>query len=128
MAAETAKLPRRYWVVSQNVNSIPRIVDDWEKVIRSAKVAVMGHGTGNKGKRSKELGYKFAHQIKRGNIMLVARGTRVRRELVGCGAAVSFAPTMQFPGGPKRSVRTLTGQKIGTAAYVRIFTMPGGIF
>jgi hypothetical protein len=108
---DAAKLARKYWVVSQNVNSIPGIVEDWERVVRSAKVAVMGWGPEKRGGSSKELGYKFAHEIKRGHVILVGRGTGGKRELVACGVVHT---DNSVSGGTKRWVRTRTGQKIRT--------------
>jgi hypothetical protein len=82
---DAAKLARKYWVVSQNVNSIPGIVEDWERVIRSAKVAVIGWRPEKRGAHSKDLGYRFAHEIKGGHVVLVGRGTGVTRDLVLVG-------------------------------------------
>jgi hypothetical protein len=38
---DSPEIERKYWVVSQNVNSIPEIVVQWGRDFWSAKVAVM---------------------------------------------------------------------------------------
>ena len=78
---------RRYWMVSPNVNNLKRVLPVWRDAIRAAEAAVMGYKNTKVGGRSENLGYRFAREIRCGDVNIIGRGTGIRRELIACGVA-----------------------------------------
>jgi hypothetical protein len=93
------------------VNNIPGIIDQWERVILSAKIAVMGWGIRKLGGNSREIGYRFANEIQPGDVVLVARGTGSTRRVVACGVVFGGH---SVTGARGKWVKTMAGQKIVT--------------
>jgi hypothetical protein len=102
---------RSFWVVSQNVNGIEAFVGDWTRVIRSAKVAVMGWPH-KKTDTGRNLGHRFATEIKQDDVILIARGTKDHRQLVGCGVVTSNSASTAP--GTRKFIRNQAGLQIPT--------------
>lgn len=73
---------RSFWVVSPNVRFSPVTEPEWHEAILRLRSAFMGWGSDDKSHRA---GYNFAHLIKPGDIILVARRYHGRPDLVGVG-------------------------------------------
>jgi hypothetical protein len=73
---------RRFWVVSPNVANDYRTVKQWKKAIIHYGAAFMGYPPNNKTKR---IGYRFAHSVKNGDIVLIARRKHHQPDIVGFG-------------------------------------------
>lgn len=79
----------RYWVVSPNVRKHNWSLGDWKDLIKQTGTAIMGWPpTQKKGMR---LGSKFANDIEKNDVILIARGRGANREIVGCGRVASSA-------------------------------------
>jgi hypothetical protein len=79
----------RYWVVSPNVRKHQWSLGDWKDLIKQTGTAIMGWSpTQKKGMR---LGSKFANDIEKNDVILIARGRGANREIVGCGRVASSA-------------------------------------
>jgi hypothetical protein len=101
---------RSFWVVSQNVNGVEALVADWTRVIRSAKAAVMGWPH-EKADTGRNLGHRFATEIKQNDVVLIARGTKDHRQLVACGMVTSDSATTP---GNRKLIRNEAGLQIPT--------------
>lgn len=74
---------RNFWVVSPNVaNDYHTVKQWWEASIRH-RAAFMGYPSNDKG--FKKIGFKFAHEIKNGDVVLIARRHHRKPEVVGFG-------------------------------------------
>lgn len=71
---------RSYWVVSPNVKSNRRTVPAWRQASVLGRAAFMGWGPDRK-----PIGYRFAHEIKPGDVILIARRHGGGPEIVGFG-------------------------------------------
>ncbi len=74
---------RSFWVVSPNVRFNRVTEPRWHDAILRLRSAFMGWGSEDKDHSG--IGYKFAHLIKPGDIILVARRYHGRPDLVGVG-------------------------------------------
>ena len=72
---------KSYWVVSPNVRFNKATVSDWRQASILGEAVFMGWGPNHK-----PLGYKFAHEISPGDIVLIARRHKFNPEIVGFGA------------------------------------------
>jgi len=75
--------PRRYWIVSPNVTNNRNTVADWKSKSIDFSAAFMGWQS-DPGNHS-GLGYKFAHSINPGDIILIARSYGQQPDIVGLG-------------------------------------------
>jgi hypothetical protein len=71
---------RSYWVVSPNVRYNEATVSEWRQASVLGHAAFMGWGP-----RRKQIGYRFAHKIAPGDVILIARRHRNKPEIVGFG-------------------------------------------
>jgi hypothetical protein len=74
---------KKYWVVSPNVRNNEATVSDWRQASRLGHAAFMGWKTDDRD--HKKIGYKFAHVIKPGDVILIARRRKHQPEIVGFG-------------------------------------------
>jgi hypothetical protein len=74
---------RRFWVVSPNVMNTERTVPEWSQASRVWKVAFMGYSPSDR--KGKQIGYKFAHDVRPNDVLLIARRHRNKSEVVGFG-------------------------------------------
>jgi bifunctional DNA-binding transcriptional regulator/antitoxin component of YhaV-PrlF toxin-antitoxin module len=74
---------RRYWVVSPNVMNNAATVSEWRNASVKFSAAFMGWGPDEE--KHKGIGAKFAHLIKPGDIILIARRSNHEPEVVGFG-------------------------------------------
>jgi hypothetical protein len=74
---------KSYWVVSPNVRNNEATVSDWRQASVLARAAFMGWKPDNRD--HKAIGYKFAHVIKPGDVILIARRHKHEPEVVGFG-------------------------------------------
>lgn len=72
-----------FWVVSPNVRFSPNTKPKWVKAIIRLRSAFMGWGSNDKNHSA--IGFKFAHLIQPGDVILVARRYHGRPDLVGVG-------------------------------------------
>jgi hypothetical protein len=79
--AEKKAHKRRFWVVSPNVMNTERTVPEWSQASRVWKVAFMGYSPSDR--KSKQIGYKFAHEVRPNDVLLIARRHRNKPEVVG---------------------------------------------
>lgn len=97
--------PRRYWVVSPNVNNKDRIVERWCQLSLRERAAFMGYG------RDHPIGRRFVHEISDGDVILIARRADGEPNFVGYGVvrgkAVRLAKDKNPPGGSHRALRRL---------------------
>jgi hypothetical protein len=78
-----SKEDRRYWVVSPNVGNDETTVSEWRQASVTRHAAFMGYDSRDKGHGAS--GHKFAHSVKPGDIILIARRHRSEPEIVGFG-------------------------------------------
>jgi hypothetical protein len=83
MMAEKKAHKRRFWVVSPNVMNTERTVPEWSQASRVWKAAFMGYSPSDR--KSKQIGYKFAHVVRPNDVLLIARRHRNKPEVVGFG-------------------------------------------
>lgn len=74
---------KRFWVVSPNVRFDSSTVSKWRQASVKWKAAFMGWNPNDRG--HKQIGYKFAHIVQPGDILLIARRHHKRPEVVGFG-------------------------------------------
>jgi hypothetical protein len=74
---------RSYWVVSPNVRNNEATVPDWKQASLVGHAAFMGWKPDDRG--HKGIGFRFAHVIKSGDIILIARRHKHRPDIVGFG-------------------------------------------
>lgn len=108
---------RSFWIVSPNVRNKNQTVSKWKEASVTFKAAFMGYPNahGHKG-----IGYKFANIIRDNDVILIARRSRHKPEVVGCGVV---------KGGAKVRLRGLkTPQSFGSlrklSPFARITTVP----
>src|SRR5262249_10773901 len=93
---------RNFWVVSPNVDGDYHTVKQWKKEIVHHRVAFMGWPPTNKKSR---IGSRFAHKIKSGDVILIARRWRHKSDIVGFGVVRGKLKTQLLgfkpPGGKK---------------------------
>ena len=75
---------RSFWIVSPNVANQGKY---WRDIIIKRRAAFMGWSPKYK-KGHNQIGYRFAHMVRPGDVMLIARRHRNEPELVGIGAVV----------------------------------------
>jgi len=75
---------RSFWVVSPNVRFNRVTEPRWHNAVLRLRSAFMGWGSEDRGHSG--IGYRFAHLIKPGDIILVARRFHGQPDLVGVGA------------------------------------------
>lgn len=100
------KRMRSYWVVSPNVNYDEATVSDWRQASVLGHAAFMGWGPDHK-----QIGYKFAHKIAPGDVILIARRHKSKPEIVGFGVVWGqYKRTIKGVKTPKRfgSMRKLS--------------------
>jgi hypothetical protein len=110
MREKNGSSTRRFWVVSPNVADDYHYAKEWKKAIIRHCAAFMGYPPNDKG--FKKIGSKFAHEIKSGDVVLIARRHDRQPEIVGFGVVLgkfkrhikNFVP----PGGKKFSMRELS--------------------
>jgi hypothetical protein len=71
---------RSYWLVSPNVKNHNPTVSDWKRASVRGRAAFMGYGPGDN-----QIGRRFVHEIKPGDIILIARRHKWAPEIVGFG-------------------------------------------
>jgi hypothetical protein len=76
-------MPRKFWVVSPNVRFNRVTEPKWREAIVRLRSAFMGWGSEDKNHSA--IGFKFAHLIRPGDVILVARRYHGRPDLVGVG-------------------------------------------
>ena len=81
--AEKKAHKRRFWVVSPNVRNTERTVPEWSQATRHWKVAFMGYSPSDR--TSKQTGYKFTHDVRPNDVLLIARRHGNKPEVVGFG-------------------------------------------
>jgi hypothetical protein len=74
---------KRYWVVSPNVVKDEDTVAEWRKASVVGHAAFMGYGPNDR--EHNASGYKFAHVVEPGNVILIARRHKNEPEIVGFG-------------------------------------------
>jgi hypothetical protein len=74
---------RSYWVVSTNVENDEATVADWRAASVVGHAAFMGYGPEDRGHNGS--GYKFAHEVKPGDRIVIARRHNNEPEIVGLG-------------------------------------------
>lgn len=72
---------RKYWVVSPNVNNRKEVLKHWRREILMRESAYMGYG------KDHPIGLRFANEIKRGDIVLIARRHNGEPQIIGFGVA-----------------------------------------
>jgi hypothetical protein len=85
MNAKIGEQERHYWVVSPNVNYDEQHYDEktvsaWGRASVLGSAAFMGWRPSHK-----HIGYKFAHEIVIGHVILIARRHKFRVQVVGFG-------------------------------------------
>ncbi|QHN04860.1 hypothetical protein FTO74_16955 [Granulicella sp. WH15] len=76
---------RKYWVVSPNVDNKNRTVSEWIQASVRWQAAFMGWHPDD---QDHKLGPKFAHEIRPGDLILIARRYRKEPQIVGFGIVV----------------------------------------
>jgi len=79
----------RYWIVSPNVRNQPSKIQYWRELIKQTHSAIMGWPPNQT--KGMKLGRKFAEQIKKDDIVLIARGANAKKEVLACGRVASVA-------------------------------------
>jgi hypothetical protein len=77
---------RNFWVVSPNVDGRDRAIGKWKQASIRYRAAFMGYPPNDRG--FKKIGSKFAHEIKSGDVVLIARRHDRQPEIVGFGVVV----------------------------------------
>lgn len=73
---------RRFWVVSPNVTANYKTIGLWKEAIKQRHVAFMGWGPNDP---KHKLGFRFAHKISKGDVILIARRKHGIPDVVGFG-------------------------------------------
>jgi hypothetical protein len=74
---------RRYWVVSPNVIHVEKTVSTWHAASVARHMTFMGYGPDDH--EHGASGYKFAHEVKPRDVILIARRHAKQPEIVGLG-------------------------------------------
>lgn len=74
---------RKFWAVSPNVQTNNRTVAAWKQATLTFHAAFMGYRPDDRGHMA--MGYKFAHDILPGDVVLIARRHRKRPDIVAFG-------------------------------------------
>ena len=74
---------RRFWIVSPNVTNNRKTVSEWRNASVAFQAAFMGYKSDERS--HKQSGYKFAHVISEGDIILIARSHGRQPDVVGFG-------------------------------------------
>jgi hypothetical protein len=82
MSTPTSIRKRRFWVISPNVTANEGTIDLWKKAIRQRHVAFMGYAPNDP---KHKLGSKFANEISKGDVILIARRKNGIPDVVGFG-------------------------------------------
>lgn len=90
-------MKRRYWVVSPNVSNNPAEEPVWKKVIFEKKIAFMGYYENH------DLGYKFSHDIQKGDIILIAQGGNQNKRLFIGGIVTTDAIWEIYDNSPREA-------------------------
>jgi bifunctional DNA-binding transcriptional regulator/antitoxin component of YhaV-PrlF toxin-antitoxin module len=92
---------RQFWIVSPNVMNNNDTVPEWRNASVVFKAAFMGWGPNEE--KHKRIGFKFAHVIKPGDIILIARRHEDEPEVVGFGVVTGdFKTTLKGFATPKK--------------------------
>ena len=73
----------KFWVVSPNVRTNNRTVVAWKQATLTSRAAFMGYRSTDR--EHMAIGYKFAHEILPGDVVLIARRHRKRPDVVAFG-------------------------------------------
>jgi hypothetical protein len=74
---------RSFWIVSPNVMNNPLTVSAWREASVAFQAAFMGYSQDDRG--HKQIGHKFAHVIAEDDVILIARRSGHKPDVVGCG-------------------------------------------
>jgi hypothetical protein len=80
----TERNERHYWVVSPNVRDNERTAPEWKRASVLGHAAFMGYRPNDR-KSGKSAGYRFAHVISPGDLILIARRHHNEPDLAGFG-------------------------------------------
>jgi len=119
--AENDAQKRRFWVVSPNLGNHSSY---WRQASVAHQAAFMGYKPDNR--TGKEIGYKFAHDVRPNDILLIARRHRKEPEVVGFGVVVGEFKTQLKGFKPKYkfgSLRRLSPFKPKSAAPPKLLIM-----
>jgi hypothetical protein len=83
--------PRRFWVVSPNVDNHNLTVPLWRQASLKWKAAFIGYAPDDQ--KRKQIGFKFANVVRPNDVLLIARWHRNEPEVVGCGVVVGTFKT-----------------------------------
>lgn len=86
---------RRFWVVSPNVTNNDRTIDLWKNANKDYRAAFMGWGPDNPKHR---LGAKFANDISKGDVILIARRFKGSPDVVGYGVVSTDESVKELKG------------------------------
>jgi hypothetical protein len=90
----------QYWVVSPNVKDDrtknQETVEKWKEVIRRDHVAIMGWAPEEK-KRGHGVGPRFAQDVQKGDIVLIARRKNLKPDVVGLGVVKGECEEKLYP-------------------------------
>ena len=95
MSIPIAKRKRRFWVVSPNVTANPKTIDLWKKAIKDHHAAFMGWGPNNP---KHMLGVRFANNISKGDVILIARRFKGIADIVGYGVVSTDESVKELKG------------------------------
>jgi hypothetical protein len=85
---------RQYWVISPKVDNKEKNVQNWKNEILLHKAAILGWGPTNKGNGG--MGPRFRDTVRRGDIILIARGKK-RADIVGFGIVTGEFDRKRLP-------------------------------
>ena len=100
---------RRFWIVSPNVNNNKQTVPDWRQASLVHRAAFMGYSSDDR--EHKDIGYKFAHEIRQNDVILIARSSNNDPQVIGFGVVQgNFLKTISNfnPPGELGSLRKLS--------------------
>jgi hypothetical protein len=103
---------RKFWVVSPNVGPSPNTKSKWVKAVIRLRSAFMGWKSNDKSYSA--IGFKFAHLIRPGDVIFVARRYHGKPDLAGVGVVIG-----RFEG-YRKSLNT--PQEYGSRRRLRPFT------
>ena len=95
-------MDRKYWIVSPNVNNRSETQDKWLQAIPPLHAAFMGWPPQKHKGDPKGLGLRFAQEVDFGDVVLIAGGSNVNKQLLGCGIVASEALVKRPKGLPRQ--------------------------
>jgi hypothetical protein len=105
----TYQAKRRFWVVSPNVRNNSSTVSKWRQASVLWNAAFMGYSPNDR--KHNQSGYRFAHVIKPGDVLLIARRHKKEAEIVGFGIVQGSFVTRLKGFDPPQSFRSLRNLK-----------------